>query len=377
MNKNYRELLKGLPKQQLSFLPTPLQRLDRLSDSLGVELYMKRDDMTGISQFGGNKIRKLEYLLGDAAAKNCDTVFTYGATQSNHAMETATACRRMGLTPILYLTAVVEPDEHDPRANLLLDELLGAEIHIVRMRDGETEDEADERACALAREQMSCLEAEGHHCYNIPMGGANAIGSLGFVEGWLEMMEQADTMGISPDYVFHATGTGGTLAGLAAGRALTKEQKQSASEPRSRLVHENDSESKQCQIISIAVSRKDQNYLKKVADIANETLASISKIHPEADLCSAVKWDQDLCCDNGYYSPGYEMPNDAASEAIRLLARSEGILTDPVYTGKAFAGMLDYIRKGRVPQGSTIVFWHTGGNTALFSEHEILGDSLL
>lgn len=348
MKQEYEGYLSSVPRQELGFFPTPLQRLDHLSALLGVNLYMKRDDMTGISQFGGNKIRKLQYLLGQAVAKECDIVFTYGATQSNHAMQTVTACRRLGLTPVLYLVAVVEPDEADARANLLLDQILGAEIHIVRIREGESEEEAEERSFVMAREHMRRLEAEGHRCYDVPMGGANGVGSAGFIEGYLELTDQLAGLGIHADYLFHATGTGGTLAGLAAGEKL---------------------QGSGTKIVSINVSFKDASYTGRVERMANEALSYIG-----AKDCGAVDGGKDLHWDLNYYLPGYEIPNEAACEAIRLLARREGILVDPVYTGKAFAGMLDYIRSGRVPAGSNVVFWHTGGATALFAEKEILGD---
>jgi D-cysteine desulfhydrase family pyridoxal phosphate-dependent enzyme len=347
MKQNMQQLLSAVPVKKLSFLPTPLQKLENLSAHLGVNLYMKRDDMTGMSQFGGNKIRKLEYLLGQAIAEGCDTVFTYGATQSNHAMQTVTACRRAGLTPILYLVAIVEPDESDLRANLLLDRILGAEVHIIRPRAGETEEEAEERSYVMAREHMARLHAQGRRCYDIPMGGANGTGSAGFIQGYLELRGQMDALGIQADWLFHATGTGGTLAGLAAGRNLC------GSDTR---------------IVSVHVSEKDLSYRKKVERMANEALAYIG-----AGDCM-VDGERDLCCDLNYYQPGYEIPNEAASEAIRLLARTEGLLIDPVYTGKAFAGMLDYIRTGRVAAGSHVVFWHTGGATALFAEKAIRGD---
>lgn len=345
--KRVRQLLSTVPVKKLSFLPTPLQKLENLSAHTGVNIYIKRDDLTGMSQFGGNKIRKLEYLLGQALAEGCDTVFTYGATQSNHAMQTVTACRRAGLRPVLYLVAIVEPDESDLRANLLLDRIMGSEIHIVRPEAGESEEEAEERSYIMAREHMARLNAQGHRCYDIPMGGANKTGSAGFIQGYLELSEQLDALGIQADWLFHATGTGGTLAGLAAGRSLI------GSDTR---------------IVSVHVSEKDSSYRKKVERMANETLAYIG-----AGGC-AVDGERDLCCDLNYYRPGYEIPNEAASEAIRLLARTEGLLLDPVYTGKAFAGMLDYIRTGRVVAGSNVVFWHTGGATALFAEKEIRGD---
>ncbi|MDD3253247.1 MAG: D-cysteine desulfhydrase family protein [Lachnospiraceae bacterium] len=342
-----RALLEALPKTKLGFFPTPFHKLEQLSAQLGVELYIKRDDMTGASLFGGNKIRKLEYLIGDAVAKQCEYVFTFGATQSNHAMQTAWACRKCGLKPILYLVAVVKPDESDVRANLLLDRILGAEVHIVEPEEGESEAEAEDRSVVLARAQMAKLEAAGHRCYEVPMGGASDVGSVGFIDGYVELCEQLEAAGMKADYVFHGTGTGGTMAGLQAGRKLMNAE---------------------TEIISINVSHKDEGYPARTADLANRSLGLIGADERKVDAGS------DIHTDLNYYLPGYEIPNEAASEAIRLLARTEGLFVDPVYTGKAFAGMLDYIRSGKVPLGSTVVFWHTGGATALFAEQEILGD---
>lgn len=348
MNERYeavRALLAAQPRETLGFFPTPLQRLDRLSAQLGVNLYVKRDDFSGMSLFGGNKIRKLEYLLGDAKAKGCDTVFTYGATQSNHAMQTVTACRRLGLTPILYLNAYVQPDENDIRSNMLLDRILGAEMHIIESLPGETEAQTEARCFAMGREHAARLEAEGHRCYDVPLGGASPVGSCGFVGGYLEFAQQCDALGIDPDYVFTATGTGGTLAGLTAGHKLL---------------------GKRARITAIAVSAKDAGYEARCAALGTQALRLLGS---EETLTAA-----DFTVDRGYFAPGYEQPNAAATEAIRLLARTEGLLVDPVYTGKAFAGLLDHVRTGKVPQGSTVVFWHTGGATALFAEREILGD---
>lgn len=342
-----RRLLGQLSKAELGFFPTPFYKLERLSEELGVNLYIKRDDFTGMNLFGGNKVRKLQYLMGDAIRQGCEYVFTFGATQSNHAMQTVSACRRCGLKPVLYLVAIVKPDEEDVRSNLLLDKIMGAEIHIVEIRPGEEEADAEERSIQMAREHMKRLEAEGHKCYEIPMGGASPVGSIGFIEGYTELMEQAEgTLGKNGiDYIFHATGTGGTMAGLLAGRAL------------------NDSDAS---IISINVSNKDEGYPERCGALANESLKLLG-VDPLVD------GNRDACTDLGYYQPGYEIPNEGASEAIRLLAETEGLLIDPVYTGKAFAGMLDYIRTGKVAAGSNVVFWHTGGATALFAEKEILG----
>ncbi len=339
-------LLQGLPRVKLGFFPTPLYRLDNLSAELGIELYIKRDDFTGMNLFGGNKIRKLEFLLGEAAARGAKAVVTYGATQSNHAMETASACRRCGLEPILYLTAVVSPDEEDVRANLLLDKVLGAEIHIVPILPGETEADAEARSFEMGAARAAELTAAGKTCVDIPMGGANPIGSVGFAAGWLEMEEQLKDLGITADYVYHATGTGGTMAGLAAGRALAGSS---------------------TKLISVAVSPKEpEAYALKVEKLANAALDRIGS-------SVRVERQKDLHLELDYYAPGYEQPNEMASEAIRMLARTEGLFVDPVYTGKALAGLIGNVRDGKIPQGATVVFWHTGGAVALFAEKEILG----
>lgn len=358
--KQARELLEKLPKAKLGFFPTPFHKLENLSKELGVNLWIKRDDMTGASLFGGNKVRKLEYLIGDAQAKQCEYVFTFGATQSNHAMQTAWACRKCGLKPILYLVAVVKPDEQDTRSNLLLDRILGAEVHIVEIGEGETEAQAEDRSVVMAREHMARLEAEGHRCYEVPMGGASEVGSVGFIDGFVELTEQLEAAGMEADYIFHATGTGGTLAGMQAGRKVLGSK---------------------TEIISIQVSAKDAGYPGRTGDLANQSVmvmeAAAAELLAKAtalNLLTRVDGDQDIHTDGNYYLPGYEIPNEGSSEAIRLLARTEGLFVDPVYTGKAFAGMLDHIRTGKVPQGSTVVFWHTGGATALFAEQEILGD---
>lgn len=341
-----KEKLNKLPKEALGFFPTPLHKLENISNDLGINLYIKRDDFSGRNLFGGNKIRKLEYLLGDAKEKGCEYVFTYGATQSNHAMQTAAACRTVGLKPILYLVAIVPVKEEDIRSNLLLDQIFDAEIHIVSVNDGETEAQAEERSFQMAKERQKELEADGHKCYDVPMGGASFVGSTAFMGGYLELMEQMDALHLHADYIFHGTGTGGTLAGLIAGKKA--------------LASDTD-------IVSVNVSSKDDSYLIKVADLANETLDHLG-------IKEHVDGFKDLHTDLNYYAPGYEIPNEAATNAIKYLASMEGLLVDPVYTGKAFAGLLDYARTCKIKPGSTVVFWHTGGATALFAEKSIVGN---
>lgn len=331
-----RAVLNSLPKVEIGFYPTPLHRLDTLSEKLGVEIYLKREDMSGFSPFGGNKIRKLGHLMGDALARGSEYAFTFGATQSNHVMQTVTACRKCGVKPVVFLNSVVEPDKAGLRANLLLDTILGAEVHIVP---------TVEDAKMAAEKRAAELEKEGNTCYIIPPGGSSEVGAAGFADCFVEMAEQLEQKKIEADYLFHATGSGGTLAGLYAGKML--------------LAHP-------MEIVSFTVGPKDETYLPMLMELIQQTFSRIG-------LKEKVT-EADLHIDANYYLPGYEMPNEAATAAIKLLAETEGIFLDPVYTGKAFAGMLDYIRTGKVKEGSRVVFLHTGGAIALFSEKEIIGD---
>jgi len=338
-------MLEKINHVQLGFFPTPLHKLQKLSETLEYDIYCKRDDFTGFNAFGGNKIRKLEYLMGDAIAKGCDTVITYGATQSNHAMETISAARKCGLKPIVYLVSLVEPDVNDIRANLLLDTVFDAEIHIVPA-NGELMPQATERSLALAAERIKELERQGHKCYDIPMGGACAVGSTGYIAGFGEILSQMQFMNKKVQYIFSSTGTGGTLAGLAAGKVFFASD---------------------VNLIGIQVGPKDETYGKHIAEIANAALKYIN-----AKDCVVTK--DTFKYDARFYGAGYEIPSKEANAAIKYLATTEGILTDPIYTGKGFYGMLQYLKNKEVPKGSTVVFLHTGGTTGLFAEKDIIGD---
>ena len=296
--------------------------------------------------FGGNKIRKLEYLLHDAKKQGCDTVFTYGATQSNHVMETATAARRCGMRPVAYLGAIVEPQPNDVRANLLLDTILGAEIHILPSC-GRSTKETMEANDHLFQAHIAQLAAQGHKVYNIPIGGSTPIGAAGFAECYIETMEQCESAGLACDYLVTATGSGGTLAGLAAGAAM---------------LHDDST-----QLIGIQVGKKDPaTYGQKIVELANSVLETAGAQERIDKLPFVIHSE--------YVGPGYEKPYKEANDDIRYLARTEGIFTDPVYSGKAFHGLMDLIRTGSIPKGSNVVFLHTGGATALFSEPDIIGD---
>ena len=338
-------MLSKAPRVSLGFFPTPLHRLDALSEELGVNLWIKRDDFTGSNLFGGNKTRKLEFLIGKAVADGAECVFTYGATQSNHAMQTSWAAAKNGLKPILYLAAVVPPNPDDYKANLLLDGIYGAEIHVVDLEEGESFADAERRSFKMGKEHIARLEEQGIKSYDIPMGGANEYGTLGYVNAMVELAEQMEEADLQFDYMYHSTGSGGTMAGLMAGRNLL---------------------GLDMQIHSITAMDVDEKYAARASRNANGALELIG-----ADVSVS---EDDFIIDQNHYGPGYECPSDEATEAIKLLARKEGILVDPVYSGKAFAGLIADVRSGRIPAGSKVLFVHTGGSTVFFAEKEILGD---
>lgn len=340
--KQLYDALQTVPRASLGFFPTPLHRLDNLSAELGVNLFIKRDDFTGANLFGGNKTRKLEFLIGQAKALGCEYVFTYGATQSNHAMQTAWAASKYGIKPVLYLAAVVKPDMNDLKANLLLDNIFGAEIHIVDLLEGEDFIDAEKRSFRMGAEHIARLEAEGHKCLDIPMGGASPQGSLGYVRAMAELADQPQHF----DYLYHSTGSGGTMAGIAAGTKVL---------------------GLDTQVHSITAMPVGDSYAKAAAALANDALKLIG-----CDSECTVTED-DFIVDQNHYGPGYECPSEEGTEAIKMLASKEGILVDPVYSGKAFAGLIADIRSGSIPQGSDVLFLHTGGATVFFAEKDIIG----
>lgn len=377
-----KSMLAGVSRVPLGFFPTPLHRLEKMSEELGVNLWIKRDDFTGSNLFGGNKTRKLEFLIGKALDEGASAVITYGATQSNHAMQTAWAAAKSGLKPILYLAAVVPPDPDDFKANLLLDGIYGAEIHVVDLEEGESFEDAERRSFKMGKAHIARLADSGVICYDIPMGGANEYGSLGYVNAMIELAEQMDAASVGFDYLYHSTGSGGTMAGLVAGKHLLGLNME---------IHS---------VTAMGVG-DDGSYAARAARLANGALELIGGGAPSAggsvvsdDVpaggsavasgapadgpavsgdASAVTPD-DFVIDQNHYAPGYECPSEEATEAIKLLARTEGILVDPVYSGKAFAGLIADIRSGQIPAGSNVLFLHTGGSTVFFAEKEILGE---
>jgi D-cysteine desulfhydrase len=314
-------------KFNLGFLPTPLHHLKNLSEKYSpYHIFIKRDDQTGLAS-GGNKTRKLEYLIREALDNGCDTIITAGAQQSNHCRQTVAACAIANLKCHLLLGGTA-PQKYN--GNLLLSHLLGAKIHFTgENRKGENIDGLRKR-----------LESEGKKPFVIPYGGSNLTGSLGFVNAMKELKAQLIAQNLKIDYLFFASSSGGTQAGLTLG---------------------NDLYNLKMNLVPIGIDKSETRGMsleEMVLNLVNEG-KQLLKIKKEYRL-------SDVKINNDYNEAGYGVITENEKVAINELAKSEGILLDPVYTARAFYAMTDYLKKGEIPSNATVLFWHTGGFPANF-----------
>ncbi|HXF81445.1 MAG TPA: D-cysteine desulfhydrase family protein [bacterium] len=318
----------NLPRVTLAHLPTPLEEAPRLSEFLGgPRIWLKRDDLTGLAM-GGSKARKLEFLLGQARAQGCDVVITVGAVQSNHARLTAAASRRLGMDVVLVLNG---EDPGQAQGNLLLDRIFGADVRIVQTDD-------DYVLLGVVDDVARQLRREGRRPYVIPRGGSNAYGAAAYMAAALELLTQANQRGVRVDAIVHASTSGGTQSGLYTGTKVTESG---------------------VQVIGISAGPKKDVVARRVLGIVEELAALLElrwRPHPD-----------DIIVYDEFVGERYGVPTAECLEAIRLLARTEGVLLDPVYTGKAMAGLRGLIAAERFRSGQNVVFWHTGGQPALFA----------
>lgn len=324
--------MKQISRLHFAHLPTPIEELPRLTQALGgPRLLIKRDDQTGLA-FGGNKTRKLEFLVAEALEQGAKTLISGGAMQSNHCRQTAAVAARFGLKCILVLNGEV-PEQ--PTANLLLDELFGARI--VAVRDRKDRDR-------VLQETFDKAVMEGQKPYLVPIGGSTPTGALGYAFAVEELMKQKPCEGSEPsqgcpDWIVFATSSGGTHAGLVLGQRVFGFKGQ---------------------VLGISIDESEEWLKTQVSSLASDASEKLgerieftpSDVFANADYCTA----------------GYGVLTDAEREAVQLFAKYEGLLLDPVYTGRAAAGMIDLIRKGFFKRDATILFWHTGGGPALFAE---------
>ncbi|WP_058911181.1 D-cysteine desulfhydrase [Entomohabitans teleogrylli] len=320
--------LTRFPRLELIGAPTPLEYLPRLSDYLGREIFIKRDDVTPMA-LGGNKLRKLEFLAADALREGADTLVTAGAIQSNHVRQTAAVAAKLGLHCVALLENPIgtRAENYLTNGNRLLLDLFDVQVEMCAALDA-----PDAQLAELATR----LEAQGFRPYVVPVGGSNALGALGYVESSLEIAQQcADSVAISSVVV--ASGSAGTHAGLAVGLEQVMPD---------------------AELIGVTVSRSVEQQMPKVVNLQQQ-IATALELEARAPV---LLWDD-------YFAPQYGMPNEAGDEAVKLLARLEGILLDPVYTGKAMAGLIDGISQRRFRDNGPLLFIHTGGAPALFAYH--------
>jgi len=318
------------PRVSIAQLPTPIEPLSRLSAKLGgPQLWVKRDDQTGLAT-GGNKARKLEFLIAEALAQDADTLITCGAAQSNHARQTAAAAARFGLNCTLVLSG---EEVQEARGNLLLDRLFGADVVWA----------GDQPIPERLEEVAEDLRARARRPYVIPLGGSNPIGAAGYAVAMEELLGQCTQSAVSFDHMVLATGSGGTQAGLvAAARALGCGSR----------------------ILGISVSLDADTLCCQLAEITTATAKHL-------DL-SLVFAPEDFEVEDRYLGGGYGVVGDLERSAIHMMAQTEGLLLDPVYTGRAFGGLLDLIERGTFAPEERVLFWHTGGVASLFARTDLV-----
>jgi len=324
--------LSRFPRLHFAHLPTPLEPMPRISEHLGgPNLWIKRDDCTGLSS-GGNKTRKLEFLMADAIERGADTIITQGATQSNHARQSCAAAARLGLDSHILLEdrTGYHDEAYAYNGNVLLDQLHGATISL-RPADSDMNAEME----LLAQQ----LRDDGKKPYVIPGGGSNETGALGYVNAAFEMTHQANERSLRIDHLLHATGSAGTQAGLVVGM-----QAMNSGIP----------------VYGVSVRAPKAKQEENVFGLAQRTLDFMG-------LAQSLVPRDSVVANSDYVGDGYGLPTDSMVEAVKMLATYEGILLDPVYSGKGFAGLIDLVRKGHFKKGENVVFLHTGGSVSLFA----------
>jgi len=320
--------IETLPRFPLTHLPTPIEKLPRLSRELGgPDLMIKRDDQTGLA-LGGNKVRKLEFLVGDALAQGADTLVTVGAAQSNHCRQTAAAAAKAGLQCELILNGT-KPAL--PNGNLLLNHLFGAKEHWI---------DRSQRDAKL-REISGQLRAQGRKPYLIGVGGSNGIGATGYVVAMNELMDQLRASGQAVDRILFGTSSGGTQAGIELGARIAGFEGR---------------------LHGLSIDKNEPEHLEYEAEVAQIAGECAAYIGSDVRLTKS-----DVKVVYGYMGEGYGTVGKLEREAIGLMARSEGIVLDPVYAGRAFGALVDLIRRGNFKRDETVLFWHTGGAPALFA----------
>ena len=336
-----KEIVAKQPRLRLTPLPTPLEFAPNLTALLGgPRIYVKRDDLTALA-FGGNKTRKLEFLLPQAAAEGADTVITLGGLQSNWVRQTVAAARKLGMEAVVVLEG--EPPQGDLQGNLLLDHLMGAELRYEPDVPQDVEDLEIQGVFPITGKIAEEYRAKGRHPVLLPLGGATPVGNLGYINAVDELHDQLKALGVKADYVIAATGTGGTQAGIECGLRLS---------------------GMDTKMLGISVSRHTRPKEEEIAELCNATMEFLG--------CGGERFESgQISVNYDYIGASYGAVTEQALEAVSMAARTEGLILCHTYAGKAFAGMVDLIRKGVLTKEDTVVFFHTGGGVANFAHPEL------
>lgn len=345
--------IDALPRRRVGFYPTPFHALPNLSESLGINLFLKREDLAGPSAISGSKTRLTEFILGRALADGVTHLITQGAHLTNSGLQFAAACLSAGITPILVLSRNIPRHgrQGEPRGNFLLNRTMGVETHVVDVNGSPWEDpDAGARIEGVIEARRAELEAQGHRVLVVGTGGAHPDGFVAHAVTFREMLQQSAALGVDLDFVYHTIGTGTALPGMLAAKLS--------------LGHP-------VTFRSIAITTYNDGDTFNPGLIVERTKAVLRTLGAPVPDDAAIRAEIDV--DQRFIGEDYALPTPESTAAIRELARAEGVFVGPVYTGKGFAGLLDHARSGRIPAGSNVAFLHTGDTGNLFEIPEVVG----
>lgn len=348
------QLIARLPRKQIGFYPTPFHKIENLSRTHGVNLFLKREDMAGPGTISGSKTRSAEFIIGQALKDGVDTIITQGVYLTNSGLQFVTAARVAGITPILYLTRDARQGPiTEYRGNLLLNQIMEVETHYLTTSGGAYWNAADEKNKILAAMEAhkAKLQTEGHKVLIVPTGGAHPYGFVSHALTFKEMIEQSRAAGVELDYIYHTAGTGTALPGMLMAKLFTGHAL------KFRSIAINSYQPRGWMNKNVIVDR-----VKHIFKVLGVEAASDGDIYNEIDI------------DERFIGEDYGVPSAESTAAIKELARSDGVFVGPVYTGKGFAGLLDHVRRGRIERGSNIAFLHTGDTGNLFETSGVVGN---
>ena len=331
--------MKKIDKIETGFLNTRIHKLSNISKDLNCNIYIKRDDMTGFA-FGGNKLRKLDYLIKDALDKDCDTLLTYGGPQTNHGRLTASVASRFGMKCIILMDGK-KPKEDT--GNLILDKMMNADLYFIDDTEVKEDEKSESKKDILRKTVIKKYEKQGHKVYEIPVGGSSELGILGYFDAIEEINNQSINLNIEFDYILCGYGSAGTYGGLLLGKKYFN---------------------KKYKIIGIAVSEKSKEQIFNHIEYMN---SAAEKYEMNINII-----EKDLWIEKDFVGKGYNIPDKETRNTIYYVANKEAVFLDPCYTGKAFRGMISLIKEEKIQKNSNILFIHTGGTPGLYTKEHLI-----